>query len=306
MALSAYLNGWSEATISGDNLPTLEEMQALNYINTTQLAYLFQEGIPEYDAETTYFQKSMVKKAGTYEIYGSVTDDNTGNALSNPTYWTLLQNMAAPSGTIAANTVLVNNTGSTAAPVGLALASNTLLGRGASGNIVAITLGTNLSFSGGVLNGTASNPTGAMIDFAGTSVPTGYLGCDGSAVSRTTYADLFTAIGTTWGVGDGSTTFNLPDFRRRTAIGSGGSGTGTIGNAVGNVGGEETHVLTTGELPTFNLTVNRTTGGGGATTTFEQVTNSGSSTDIATSSIGSNTPFNVMQPSAVVLKIIKT
>ena len=48
---------------------------------------------------------------------------------------------------------------------------------------------------------------------ATTTVPSGYLECDGSAVSRTTYADLFSALGTTWGSGDGSTTFNIPDAR---------------------------------------------------------------------------------------------
>lgn len=53
-------------------------------------------------------------------------------------------------------------------------------------------------------------PAGTVLMHAGASAPTGYLLCDGSAKSRTIYADLFTAIGTTWGVGDGSTTFNLP------------------------------------------------------------------------------------------------
>ena len=53
-------------------------------------------------------------------------------------------------------------------------------------------------------------PAGVIVPFAGTTVPAGYLLCDGSAVSRTTYADLFAAIGTTYGAGDGNTTFNLP------------------------------------------------------------------------------------------------
>lgn len=57
---------------------------------------------------------------------------------------------------------------------------------------------------------------GMIKPFAGTTIPTGYLLCDGSAVSRTTYANLFAAIGTTYGSGDGSTTFNLPDYREKT------------------------------------------------------------------------------------------
>lgn len=60
---------------------------------------------------------------------------------------------------------------------------------------------------------------GEMRMYAGSTVPSGWLACDGSAVSRTTYAKLFNAIGTTWGDGDGSTTFNLPDLRGRSAVG---------------------------------------------------------------------------------------
>jgi microcystin-dependent protein len=95
--------------------------------------------------------------------------------------------------------------------------------------------------------------TGALVDFAGATVPTGYFLCDGSAVSRTTFSNLFTVIGTIWGIGDGSTTFNIPNFQRRTAVGSGGSGTGTLGNTVGNVGGAETHTLITAEIPALSV-----------------------------------------------------
>ncbi|MBI5528456.1 MAG: tail fiber protein [Deltaproteobacteria bacterium] len=58
-------------------------------------------------------------------------------------------------------------------------------------------------------------PAGSTIAFAGANVPDGWLLCDGSAVSRTQYAALFSAVGTAWGAGDGSTTFNLPDLRGR-------------------------------------------------------------------------------------------
>ena len=62
---------------------------------------------------------------------------------------------------------------------------------------------------------------GQIIMYAGPTAPTGWLLCDGSAVSRNTYATLFAVIGTTYGAGDGSTTFNLPDFRDRFAVGAG-------------------------------------------------------------------------------------
>lgn len=63
-------------------------------------------------------------------------------------------------------------------------------------------------------------PAGTMIPFAGNVVPEGFLVCNGAAVSRTDYANLFAAIGTLYGAGDGSTTFNLPDARDRVLQGA--------------------------------------------------------------------------------------
>jgi microcystin-dependent protein len=88
-----------------------------------------------------------------------------------------------------------------------------------------------------------SEPAGIVIPFAGSTAPQGYLLCDGSAVSRTDYADLFAAIGTVYGAGDGSTTFNLPDLSGRVVIGVSNS------HALGSTGGEVSHVLTSSELP---------------------------------------------------------
>lgn len=73
----------------------------------------------------------------------------------------------------------------------------------------------------GYVDGLTGSPAGIIMAFGGTAAPTGFLACDGSAVSRTTYAALFTAIGTTWGAGNGSTTFNVPDLRGAFLRGSG-------------------------------------------------------------------------------------
>lgn len=81
-------------------------------------------------------------------------------------------------------------------------------------------------------------PTGAVIPFAGTSAPTGWLFCHGQEVSRTTYARLFAVIGTTYGAGNGSTTFNLPDLRQRFPLGKAASGTGST---LGETGGQINH-----------------------------------------------------------------
>lgn len=94
-----------------------------------------------------------------------------------------------------------------------------------------------------------SEPAGIVMPFAGSTAPQGYLLCDGSAVSRTDYADLFTAIGTTYGAGDGETTFNVPDLSGRVIIGVSQS------HALGTTGGEATHVLTEQELPAHSHTV---------------------------------------------------
>lgn len=88
-----------------------------------------------------------------------------------------------------------------------------------------------------------SEPAGIIMPFAGTVAPQGYLLCDGSAVSRTTYATLFAVIGTTFGTGDGSTTFNVPDLSGRVPLGV------SQAHALGTTGGSETVTLTESELP---------------------------------------------------------
>lgn len=79
--------------------------------------------------------------------------------------------------------------------------------------------------------------------FAGSVAPEGWLLCDGSAVSRETYASLYSVIGDSYGSGDGSTTFNLPDLTGRVIIGSSSS------HPVASSGGEESHVLLASEIP---------------------------------------------------------
>lgn len=103
-------------------------------------------------------------------------------------------------------------------------------------------------------------PTGTLHAFAGSTAPAGYLLCDGSAVSRTTYASLFAVLSTTYGAGNGSTTFNVPDLRGRAPVGAGSDSTAannvsrTLGTKFGDTRLQShTHTGTTGNMNSNNL-----------------------------------------------------
>ena len=103
------------------------------------------------------------------------------------------------------------------------------------------------TLSASASTGTGLAPTGAMMLFGGAAAPDGWLLCNGAAVSRTTYAALFAAIGTAYGAGDGSTTFNVPDYQNRVAVGVGG------GKALAAKGGAAS-VTPTGAVQNTTLT----------------------------------------------------
>lgn len=160
----------------------------------------------------------------------------------------------------------------------------------------------------GILNLSLSSEfVGFMSYFAAALVgppPPGWLVCDESAISRTTYATLFARIGVTWGIGDGSTTFNLPPSSRRVLVGSGGIGTPILGSDPGNLGGSETHALTANENGPHQHTYERFTTVAGAT----YQSGAGSAPDAitpATDSSGLGTPHTIMQPSMVGLLCIR-
>ena len=163
--------------------------------------------------------------------------------------------------------------------------------------------------------------------FAEGSTPSGWLLCDGSEVNRTgTYADLFALIGTTYGVGNGSSTFNLPDLRGLTVVGEG-TGDGLTARTLAATGGEEAHQITTGEMashthgsagnhrhrPSQNnrfathydpggLDYVLKTSGSDSKSLASYTTYAGTHTH---ASVGSNTAHNTMQPFIVLRYIIK-
>jgi len=182
-------------------------------------------------------------------------------------------------------------------------------------------------------------PVGIIVDFAGSSatVPANWLLCYGQAVSRSTYAALFACIGTTYGAGDSTTTFNLPDYRGRVGAGKDDMGgtsanrlTGQAGGVNGDnlaaVGGTETHQLTTAQLaahthtgstasagdhshttPTGTLTggVTAITGQSSTGGTLSTSTNGAHTHTVSIANAGGDTAHNNVQPTIILNKIIR-
>jgi microcystin-dependent protein len=157
-------------------------------------------------------------------------------------------------------------------------------------------------------------PAGCVMPFAGAAPPDGWLLCYGQAVSRTAYSDLFTAIGTTYGAGDGSTTFNLPDLRGRVAAGKddmGGSAAGRLtapisGATLGAFGGEQSHILSTTEMPAHSHSFGI---GQHDAAIYNGNVNGGDGTNQTTfnsSSVGGGGAHNNVQPTIVLNHIIST
>lgn len=157
----------------------------------------------------------------------------------------------------------------------------------------------------GTAGGASDNlPIGSIIAYGGTELPNNWLICDGSEVSRTAYKDLFDNIGTAYGEGDGSTTFNLPDMRGKVGVGL--APADTYFNTLGKTGGEKTHTLTIDELPSHNHGITYNTGGAGVNTggTFA-LGNSVSTSKAYTQDTGNNKAHNNLQSYSVINYIIK-
>jgi len=167
-----------------------------------------------------------------------------------------------------------------------------------------------------------TGPTGGGTDVTGVikmcalaAAPDGWLLCNGAAVSRTTYGDLFAAIASTYGAGDASTTFNVPDMRGRIPVGVGtGAGGGAAGTGLPSGGsaltavargswwGAETHTLSVAELATHSHTINNTesAAAGGVKRVLS------GDPDVSTNTAGSGSAHNNLAPSMGVNFIIKT
>ena len=189
---------------------------------------------------------------------------------------------------------------------------------------------TKYDFDGANLTGIEGIPTATIVPWTSASVPSGFLECNGTAVSRSTYSALFAIVGTTYGAGDGSTTFNTPDLQDNTPVGksnnkalgsTGGANTVSV-TATGNVGGSTANAtLSTAQLAshshpipsTQQLNQNGTysvarpfTGGGGALATNSSGSGQGHSHNMSATFSGSAVNAAIVQPYLALIYIIKT
>jgi microcystin-dependent protein len=164
--------------------------------------------------------------------------------------------------------------------------------------------------SGSNLTGLPSMPTGAIIPYAVTAAPSGYLLCNGSAVSRTTYSALFAIVSSLYGAGNGSSTFNVPDLRGKF-MGGWDAGTSVLtsvtvgmveGNVIGNAGGAQAVTLTTAQMPAHTHFVARE-GTEGGDSGFSGVPAAAS---IFTGSTGGGGAHSNIPPALIVNFVIKT
>jgi len=185
---------------------------------------------------------------------------------------------------------------------------------------------TKYDFDGANLTGIEGIPTATIVPWSSASVPSGFLECDGTAVSRTTYADLFAIVGTTYGAGDGSTTFNVPDLQDNVAVGkspgkalasTGGANTTPVSPA-GNIAGSTANAtLSTGQLAShshpngYTRSTSGNSGGPGSlypnpVSTGATGSGSGHAHNMSANFSGTEVNPSVLQPYLTVIYIIKT
>jgi microcystin-dependent protein len=228
-SLSAFLDGWDDATLAGLKLPCLEDMQGLKYDTDYHLAYMYQAGIAEYNNLTEYTTDSVVRESGTVNLYKSIANENTGNPLSDATKWALCGNLSNIPATPALS---------------------------------------------------ASVMVGSISAFPCNTAPSGWLECNGSLVSRTTYSALWNFAQTSGNItandgawtagkfspGNGTTTFRIPDFRGYFVRGWANTGSIDSGRIIGSTQNDgfasHTHTATVTD-PGHSHTSNQNFMGGG-------------------------------------------
>jgi len=269
----ANLRKWSTSASSnstvagGSNTINFAEGQAPGSVNNSARELMAQVRSiysPDEWGWVEFSATASVASQTTFRLVG----DQTSNWVANRR-WKLRSGSTTRYGTVVSASYTTETTITVTVDSGSLSASHSLAALSVvSGNHVPASYVTSNSLSAALASFslsvsaaiTVAMPPGAVMPYAGASAPTGWLLCYGQAVDRTTYAALFTAISTTYGVGDGVTTFNLPDLRGRVIAGQddmGGSSAnrltnqtgGLDGDTLGATGGAETHTLTEAQMP---------------------------------------------------------
>lgn len=215
--------------------PAYDYMNWLQLRQDTGIAYMLQMGIPEWDSSTEYQHdttyESYVQKGGI--VYKAIATNTNKDPATQTAYWTRAFDDYGVAATVQTNlSAHITNYGTLASLSNVATARSNLsvysksetdakyallAGSGSQTFSVATASSSNHAVPKAQMDSALAAyqplPPGVIVPFGGTPVPSGWLACNGSAVSRTTYSSLFAAIGTLHGTGDGSTTFNLPDLR---------------------------------------------------------------------------------------------
>lgn len=304
--LAAWLAGWQDSVIGALRAPSMQEMNAVHLYHSTQMGYLFQSGVPEYEAGTTYYTGSMVR-VGLY-LYQALQDNFSAQApvaAASSAYWNWMNQPGTSTGVIAEG-------GGYAAPTGWGLCDGGTDTRAAQAALFAfLTVQKNGTTSNGspIITGigtTAGLGIGHYVEGAGVPAGSRILTVDGP--TQVTLDANCSASATVslryspWGLGDGSTTFNRPLI---TGFSHGGAG----GRTIGTTGGVETVTLSAAQsgLPEHHHTYDWAPPSGTGSSTGAT---RGNVTAAATSGVvggaqAASAPHNNMPPFTVVPKIIK-
>lgn len=317
-----WAGGWLGAVLGASKFPAIEDMNAVDNVFSTQIAYILERGIPEYDAGTTYNTGDIARDVGLTTLYKSVGDANIGHALNNATYWTFLCDLA----NLASNYYNGGTTTGSANAQVLASVSPSGFSLSNNGATVVCTAGftnsgsatINVSGTGAttIYKNSGSGPvvlTGSEIVAGATIFLTVNTGLPGFVLTTAPSVNLLQSVYPIGSIYIGTTSTNpntLFGFGTWVAYAPGqvliGVGSFTDGDSTsktitgGQQLGEYNHTLSTGELPahTHATVITRESGTAGGDADF--LATGGStvgSSSFTSSSVGSGTPHNVIQPS---------
>jgi len=259
------LNLNSDLTFLGNNATNLKSVRFSAQLSPlssgSDIGCVYVSGADLYYNDTLGNQVRLTISGGVNgtpgNISGLIAPASVTYVPLNQTY--IFQSSVNTSGSLDSGPIIIRN--NTASSNGITITPPTPL----TSNYT-ITLPTNVPASQGIVEMNSSGvvnvsthsyqslcPIASIIMFAGSSAPTGWLFCDGSVVSQTTYSGLFSIVGTLYNIGgEGAGNFRLPDMRRRVPMGAGGTGSTTIGNALGNSGGAEDITLDITQIPSHD------------------------------------------------------